>query len=391
MVAGRAKMAAMSSTRLSSLLVLLALSSIGAGAPERNPVDVQSWQPPRPGWLYVVDSAVGASTVSLFDPEHGEVKGIVRTGSNLDIALSPRGDRLYIAAVDTGCEAPECDRFAVIDTRSGRVLSITPIADRVHYKTYLESSMMAVSPDGRTVYVLKWLGLPSGEAPMGFAAFDDVHGRFLSGTIELGQCQSTTFVRAMDDDHISVHCASSNELVVLRHIAADRATVEFSVPLPLGTRLFADHLYRDVAARAFLLSADRRRLFVAGGDGAISDVNLALGSATVTQAAGESSEVVAPFASPGDLEHGRFYEAVGPYDGLGVAREIRIFDTRTWSRTGTIRTSMPFLTAVATDDGARIYAMTGDEGTVLAIDPGTQRELRAMPLGRTPSFALIAP
>jgi hypothetical protein len=74
-----------------------------------------------------------------------------------------------------------------------------------------------------------------------------------------------------------------------------------------------------------------------------------------------------------------------------VAREIRILDTRTWSRTGTIGTSVPCLTAVATGDGARIYAMTGDEETVFAIDPGTQRELRAMPLRHTPSFALIAP
>jgi hypothetical protein len=38
-----------------------------------------------------------------------------------------------------------------------------------------------------------------------------------------------------------------------------------------------------------------------------------------------------------------------------------------------------------------IYALTGEHGKVLAIDPAAQRELRAMPVGRSPSFALIAP
>jgi hypothetical protein len=74
-----------------------------------------------------------------------------------------------------------------------------------------------------------------------------------------------------------------------------------------------------------------------------------------------------------------------------VAREIRVFDTNTWAGTGTISTSTPFVTAVATKDGSMIHAMTGEHGTILAIDPIAQRELRAMPVGRAPSLALIAP
>lgn len=57
----------------------------------------------------------------------------------------------------------------------------------------------------------------------------------------------------------------------------------------------------------------------------------------------------------------------------------------------TISTGTPFVTAVATKDGSMIYAMTGEHGTILAIDPIAQRELRAMPVGRAPSLALIAP
>ena len=97
-----------------------------------------------------------------------------------------------------------------------------------------------------------------------------------------------------------------------RLTAPDRATFEFSVRLPWGKRLFAQHVYTDVSARAFMLSADRRGLYVAGGDGAVSEVNLALGSVRETLVPGDRNEVVAPFASPGALEPARFYVAVGP-------------------------------------------------------------------------------
>ena len=106
---------------------------------------------------------------------------------------------------------------------------------------------------------------------------------------------------------------------------------------------------------------------------------------------GDQNEVAAPFASPGSLERGRLYVGVGPYDGQDEKYEIRIFDTNTWARVSTIRTSTPFVSAVATKDGSMIYAMTGQHGTILAIDPVAQRQLRAMPVGRAPSLALIAP
>jgi hypothetical protein len=163
------------------------------------------------------------------------------------------------------------------------------------------------------------------------------------------------------------------------------------VPLPWGKRLFARHVYSDVSARAFLLSADRRGLFVAGGDGAIAEVNLALARVTETPVPGDQDEVVVPFASPGALDRARFFVGVGAYGGRAGAREIRIFDMKTWVRVGTVRTSRPFMTAVATRDGAMIYASTGEDGKILAIDTVAQRELRAMTLGRAPSVALIAP
>jgi DNA-binding beta-propeller fold protein YncE len=378
--------------RLSVLITVIALATTAsAGAEPDRVVEIESWQPPRPGWLYVVDATAAESRVFLFDPERGEVAGIIRTGYNPDIAVSPRGDRIYLASVVSDCGQSNCDLLTAIDTQSGRILSTTPIPDRVHYKVHPTSSRMSVSADGRTVYLLKWQGLPSGETPVALAAFDTVRERFSAGVIDLGDCASGMFVPAADDDHLSFHCAASNEVATYRLIAPDRARFEFSVPLPWGKRLFAQTVYPDMSARAFMLSADRRGLFVAGGDGAISEGNLTLGSVKETPVLGNQNEVVAPFASPGALARALFYVGVGPYDGEGLAREIRVFDTNTWARVGTIRMSMPFVSAVATRDGSVIYALTGERGKVLAIDPAARRELRATTVGRAPSLALIAP
>ena len=140
-----------------------------------------------------------------------------------------------------------------------------------------------------------------------------------------------------------------------------------------------------------MLSADRRRLFVVNGDGTVSDVNLTLGSVNETSVRGNQTETVMPFTSPGSLDRGLLYVAAGSYEGRGLAREIRVFDTNTWARVATIRTRSPFRTAVAARDGSLIYALTAEGGTVLVIDPEAQRELRAVPVGRAPSASIVAP
>jgi len=135
--------------RITILAVLLAVlpASRQTGGSDPDRLEVQSWQAPHSGWL--------APAVLLFDPEHGKVAGTIRTGFDAAIALSPRGDRLYIASQVYNCKQPNCDLLAAIDTQSGRVLSLTPIPDRIHYKVVAPPSMI-VSADGRTVYVPVW-------------------------------------------------------------------------------------------------------------------------------------------------------------------------------------------------------------------------------------------
>ncbi len=381
----------MHTTRMAVLIAVVALGSGVSGGSESHRIEVQSWQAPQKGWLYVVDPGPLEPRILLFNPDRGKVTGTIRTGYNPDIALSPSGDRLYLASGVEECGGSNCDLLAVIDTRAGRVLSTTPIPDRVHYKVAPESSRLAATSDGRTVYLLKWQGPPNGDTPVALAAFDTLRTRFLDGVIDLGNCGFGTFVPVPERHQLGFHCPASNDVVVYRLTEPDRGTLEFSVHLPWGNRLFARQVYTNVSARAFMLSADRRRLFAAGGDGAVAEVNLTFRTAGDTPVIGAQNEVIAPFASPGAADRARLYAGAGAYDGRGLAEEIRVFDTNTWVRVGTIPTSAPFLSAVATRDGSMIYAMTGEHGQILAIDPVARRELRAMPVGRAPSLALIAP
>jgi hypothetical protein len=85
-------------TRISVLIVVVILGASASGRSEPDRVDIQSWQLPQTGWLYVIDATTAKSRIFLFDPERREVAGTIRTGYNPDVAISPRGDRVYVAS-----------------------------------------------------------------------------------------------------------------------------------------------------------------------------------------------------------------------------------------------------------------------------------------------------
>ncbi len=353
-------------------------------------IEVQRWTAARSGWLYVLDASLPAPRVLLIDPARATIAGVIRVGGDPDLAISPQGDRLYVAA-GVECPGGYCRQIAIIDTTTGQLLASILAPDMLSPKGYPSSSFMKPSADGRTLYVMSWQAPPSGDAPVGLAVFDTAGRRFLDNRIDLGDCRFASFAPAPKDDEIAIHCGTSNEFVVYRLFAPDQAAVAYSVRLPLGRHLFAGHVYDDVAARTFALSANRERLFVANGDGSISDVNLALGRAEATGIEGHVDETVLSLASPLSGVAARFPVAVGPDDGRGTATEIRVFDTPTWTRTATIRASLPIVAAVMLADGSTVYGLTGKQGKVLAFDVATATETRVMSAGVAPSFAVVAP
>jgi hypothetical protein len=91
----------------------------------------------------------------------------------------------------------------------------------------------------------------------------------------------------------------------------------------------------------------------------------------------------------------RFYLDYGRSPNLrpndALAGEIRVFDTHTWRKIGTIKTKMPFWSAVIGNDGKMLYAMAPQKGSILVIDTGKMQQVRALKIGGAPALALVAP
>ncbi len=71
--------------------------------------------------------------------------------------------------------------------------------------------------------------------------------------------------------------------------------------------------------------------------------------------------------------------------------EIHAYDVSTWKRSATLRTTMPFWSLVLSNDGENLYALCPDNHSILVIDTATMRQTRVIPIGGTPTLAIVAP
>ena len=68
--------------------------------------------------------------------------------------------------------------------------------------------------------------------------------------------------------------------------------------------------------------------------------------------------------------------------------EFRVLDTSTWRKIGTIKTKMPFWSAVTAKDGKTLYAMAPQKHSILVIDTVKMHQVGTLKVGGTPALAL---
>lgn len=79
-------------------------------------------------------------------------------------------------------------------------------------------------------------------------------------------------------------------------------------------------------------------------------------------------------------------------NGVQLFDRIVVLDSQTLARVGTIKTSQLFYSLCLSKDGRHLYAVSPEQGSLMVIDTGTQRELRTIyGIGTTPIFAIVAP
>jgi hypothetical protein len=345
------------------------------------PVTVESWVKPQSGWLYVLDPRpnVGENGghIWLLDPEAGKVMGSIRTSYRPDFALSPDGSQLYIASDITA----HTTQLAAVITSTGEVLGGATIQDRVVPKIIPPFSTMAVSSDGLSLRVL--VKKPnSDEFQLDTIATDS--GKLLPGHVNVGHCGDGQFVSFPTGDQVDFVCPAMKKVHLARTDEKSKELDNSYGEFPWNHKLGV--------ATAFLAPGGQY-VTIVRGDGGVFNMDVVSLSFYPTPIHGGDPDEILPSAWPRSPDGSKVY--LGFSHSLNAAnanaREIRVYDTKTWRKLGTIKTSIPFWSTVTSSDGKYLYALAPEQHTIIVIDALTMRELRTIPIGALPALAIVAP
>jgi hypothetical protein len=373
-----------------------------ANTPGDSNIAVENWVKPEPGWLYVLDPKPDAGGLGgriwIIDPATAKVMGSVRTGENADFALSPDGSRLYVASITEG----DSSELAAIDTAQGVVLQRGMIEDREVGDVLPAFSTMAVSGDGLALRIL--LNTPKSEDRDMFllATFDTQTGEFLPSEVRLYNCGPGRFISYPAADRFDFLCPRTNRIRLIRVDADSRELQNLDVTLPWERR---------VGVAAAIEAPGAPDIAIVRGDGTVTKMNVATHEFADTAWHPDVPNRVPPAAWPTSPDgsrvflgynnaydrhyDNRFYLDYGRSPNLrpndATADEFRVLDTRTWRKIGSIKTKMPFWSAVIGNDGKMLYAMAPQKHSILLIDALKMRQIGVLKIAGTPALALVAP
>ena len=364
-------------------------------------IEVEKWNRPEPGWLYVLDPKADTGAggrVWLLDPETAKVMGSIRTGDNPDFALSPDGSRLYVASITEG----DSSELAVVDTAQGTILQRGTLEYREVANVLPAFSLMAVSGDGLALRIL--LDTPKSEDADMFllATFNTRTGEFLPRNVRLYNCGPGRFISYPTAEQFDFLCPRTNRIRLIRVDSDSHELQNADLKLPWERR---------IGIAEAIEPSGGRDIAIVRGDGAVVQMNIDTQELSETSAHPVLPNRIPPAAWPASPDGSRIYLGYKPdydrhYDNRfyldygrppnlrpndATVREFRVLDTRTWRKVGTIKTKMPFWSAVAGNDGKILYAMSPQKHSILVIDTVKMRQIRTLQVGGTPTLALVAP
>jgi hypothetical protein len=170
--------------------------------------------------LYVLDTDRGTPTshdhLLVVDPQRRVVVKRYE-GSGIDFAMSKDGKHLYLARSDERQDGENLGQLDVIDTASGTVVATANNPNRWITMGPYRSSQMALSTDGRWLYVYR---IKRGADATEVAIFDTASNKFLPDSISLTKCGNGVLIPWPSARALSVLCWGFE--------APDLWTVQFS-------------------------------------------------------------------------------------------------------------------------------------------------------------------
>jgi len=399
---------------------ILVVAFVGAIAVSSSGHQTPSPDLPRE-LLYIVDSDHGNadSHERLFsvDPRRKVIVRNYPTGSRPDIALSPDGTRLYVAYEEMSPDRKEGQgKLDVIETATGTVVASTANPNRWVAMGPLYSSEMALSADGRWLYMKK-LTLDLNHLPVeAVAIFDTAASKFLADTISLPKCAASLLVPWPDGRALSVLCSQDLDLRTVRF--NDQGVPANLVPTGIPV---TNHATAQWVGTAFVSGANE--VTVIAADGKYSRINV-----ETSKIVEEGMIVFSPPLTPSGwhphvrgAEHvpslGRRYIDMQPpleSDGrlyvqlsrsdlyLHAADAIAVLDQKTLRQAAffELKTSQRgsswnlFWSGAIGDDGTRLYLLGVESkgGIVHVLSLPDGREIDTIKgFGATPTIVVLSP
>lgn len=363
---------------------------------------LSSWSKPQSGWLYVLDPEVedGKSVVWLVDPAEG-VKGELKAGDAPFFALSPDGTRLYVSS---GHPSPTgtsvfSDELWAIDTASGVLLQQVKLPDRLIY-TLPAPGGLAVSPDGRYVYVAKTRTIRPGVHDQAIQAFDTIRNRFLPEEAWLSDCGFPQIIPVSGAWQLVVMCGSSGARLI--NLAADGSVKQSQfVEVPIGlSAVTSGHRVLQRPLAQVSPSAGARKLGLIMNNGEIFEAETGASpfriNRTLAPRLGHSHRVLHVGGSRRSRNDTKVFVSCASKELVHrslTADEIHVFDTTSsWTREAIIQIAAPCSDLVLSADGRYLYGISPQRRSLLTINLSNgQVETSVGEIGVQPRFLAIAP
>lgn len=338
--------------------------------------------------------------VWLVDPEEG-VKGGLKAGYAPFFALSPDGARLYISSRAPGPAGLRVSSYELwaIDTASGVLLQQVKLSNRLNY-TLPAPGGLAVSPDGRYVYIAKSRTIRSGVHEQTIQTFDTIRNRLLPEEAGLPDCGYPVIVPVSGAWQLVVKCSSRGARLL--SLAAD-GSVKLSQFVEVPSGFSAVTRGRRVVQRPVAQicpSADARKLGLIMNNGEIFEAEIGVSPLRINPTPApplrQSHRVLHTRVSLRSPDGSKVFVGSASKDLVArslTADEIHVFNTTSsWTREAIIRTPVPCSDLVLSVDGRYLYGISPQTRTLLTIDTATGRVEKGVGgIGVQPRFLAIAP